>query len=164
MKFLLPLLLLSLSTVAQETTWYYSGFTKISSVYSIGKKYKSTRFDTVSFKGSLLKIRLAGDVWYLDPPLSDTLLVVSRVNNCDTTHAFAGDTVLMNSYGFRGGIVGFYEYGMQQANGAIIDHFYLVYPEKYLFIPEVGVPRQYWDYKVVSYVIDIVRKQATYSN
>lgn len=173
-KFLLPLLLLSLNCIGQDTTYTISGFSRITSIYGLGDVHKKTTFDTVNFAGAFIKMQRRGDVYYIPSPIADTILRTGFTLNIilDTVYGTCGpsgiliDTVVQSkteSMSFMNGITGFYVYDPNVCpNKSTVDQLILRDIKKE--IPEKKVKPEYWDYKKVSYTISIVKKQATYSN
>lgn len=175
MRFLLPLLLLTVSSYAQyDTTYLVSGFYRTTSVYSFENKPKGMSTDSGSFAGAFLKMEKRGNLYYLPAVLKDTLIrVVSNINSVyDTIKGTCGpggiliDTIVerkTEGIAFNKGIVGFYtQEPVICPNKAAIDRLFIYYPETQ--IPEKSTPMRYWDYKIVSIEIRVMRKQAAYSN
>lgn len=170
MKLLLSLFLLFTTIAqAQDTVYNVKGFTRVTNIYNYLNNHKNVKFDTVDFKGSFLKMERRGDVYYLPKPLADTLLRITSNTNFDTQtikiECAPYDTTIsrfIESIAFKNGVVGFYLRDYAICKGEQLDQLYLYYPER--TIMEAGVPARFFDYKIVSVIIDIVRKQSTYSN
>lgn len=154
MKFILPLLVFSLNCIAQDTTWHWMQYSRTTDIYSFQNVYKSHKEDTLKL-GAFMPIKRIGNTLYLNAPIGDTLQILSYIP------ALNKDT-LMDMYLFNKTAEGFYEYGKEQPNSSITDHFFIYYNK--IIIEDRKVPSRYWDYKKVSYTISVVRKQAAYSN
>lgn len=155
MKLLLPLLFICSITHGQDTTWQFSGYSRMVDIYSFQNVFKSHKEDTLKMAGSFLPIKRIGNTLYLNAPIGDTLQILSF------TPTLNRDT-LMDMYLFNKSAQGFYEYGIEQTNGSITDHFFIYYDK--ILIQDDDVKKRYWDYKKVSYTISIIRKQSAYSN
>lgn len=173
MKFLLPLLCLSLNCIGQDTVYMVSGYSKITHIESFQKVAKSTKFDSVNFQGAFLRLERRGDVYYFPKIIGDTLLRTSLSIDIilDTIYGVCNvgekiiDTVIESkteSIGFKGGATGFYSHEINLCNRQIVDHLVIHMPDTP--IPEKGIRPEYLDVKRVSYDISIVKRQATYSN
>lgn len=179
MKYILPLfLLLSTAAYSQDTSYMFSGFVRISTILNYRGVHKETRFDTVDFKGSFLKIKNTGSGWFFPEPIGEALFTrdksISLTN--DTFHLGYKDSVApskLESFAFNDGITGFMVSGPMLPSNAIIDHFFIYFPEveidarlrrKGFFGAIRNIFSSRPDTLIRSYVVYIVRKQASYSN
>ena len=148
MRFLLPLLLLTVSSYAQyDTVLRYSKMDKSTVIYSSKGVYKSHTWDSLDFKGATFPINVKGEVLYMPAPISDTLIISEHKGD------YQRDSIL--SYGFKGGAYGFYFKGTQNPNGSVYDYFNIHYPDK-------KAPNG--DIHVVNIQLVILKKGPNYSN
>lgn len=145
---ILPFLIFSTVAQAQyDTTFNYKWIATSVVTYSSSGVYKAHKWDTLDFAGATRPINVKGETLYFSAPVSDTLTVSSNSGDWNK------DTVL--SYGYKGGVTGFYYKGPLNSNGSVYDYFYLSYPDKRL-------PNG--DIQVKNIQLIIVKRAPNYSN